>query len=139
VTGLAFARLTSWDRHRPRPVRALIVSGLWFLAAFATHVIDTWAGSAPNVGWLFPGLQLLVFLVAFSVAWDAYDHWQGSAGDTWQRLKELYPLQPVQAGLAWGLPVVGAVLALGQQVSSGTAADFIVSTLQTAAAVVGGR
>ena len=84
LIGVVFAGLAPRLRGGVGPVRALVVSATWFVAAFIIHIVDNWTHQPSPRSWSFFGLELLLFLVAFSVAWDAYvladNPWKSSLG-----------------------------------------------------------
>ena len=83
-------------------------------------------------------MQLLLFMIAFSIAWDACVLKRENLKDTFESLKRGYNIQETRSIVLYAILVLVAIIALGQQVASGSAAEFIKSALASAAAFLGG-
>jgi hypothetical protein len=137
-TGLFYAAVCLRLPGRIGPVRALGLSAAWFAGALVVRVGGTWTGSEPGRSWTFPGLQLLLFLVAFSVVWDSFTMRATSWTQTVAELREAYHLQQTRAVVLYAVPVVLALFAIGEQVRNGSAVDFITAVLNAAPPIAGG-
>jgi hypothetical protein len=138
LIGVFFGSLSSRLPGRVGPIRALIISAAWFATAFAVQLISDWYQHSSSRSWIFSGLQLLLFMVAFSIAWDAYILRRENLKLTFESLKRGYDIQETRSIALYAIPVLVAIIALGQQVASGSAAEFIKSALASAAAILGG-
>jgi hypothetical protein len=121
------------------PVRAVILCGLWFTVGFAFSRVQGWLD--PGSGgrsWTFFGLQLLSLLVAFSVIWDARILDARLSWASLDRLREAYSLQQARSLALYAIPLLLAIIALGQQVASGSGVEFVKSALSVVPAVLGG-
>jgi hypothetical protein len=145
LTGLVFAALSQRLRGRVGPVRALLLSAAWFAAALTVHIINDWTQHSTSRAWTFPGLQLLLFLIAFSVAWDAYTlnpklnnrFDRETLQETFKRLMDAYNIKQTRYIVLYSVPVVLAIIALVQQLINGTGVDSAQSLLNASAAIFG--
>jgi hypothetical protein len=83
-------------------------------------------------------LQLLLFLVAFSAIWDARILDARLSWASLDRLREAYNLQQARSLALYAIPLLLAIIALGQQVASGSGVEFVKSALSVVPAVFGG-
>jgi hypothetical protein len=121
------------------PVRALIVCIVWFAVGFTVNGLQDWL--QPGSGgrsWTFFGLQLLLFLIAFGVIWDACILDGGLSWSSVDRLREAYRIQQARSLALYAIPLLLALIALGQQVVSGNGVEFVKSALSVVPAVLGG-
>jgi hypothetical protein len=129
LTGLVYAMLRLRLPGKVGPLRALALVAAWFATAAAVQAGNGLTGSAGGWSWTFPGLELLLFLVAFSVIWDLCT----LKVSTWKQavdgLREAYRIQQARAIALYAVPVLLAVVTIGQQLASGTASDFVQSAL----------
>jgi hypothetical protein len=72
LAGIIFAGTSTRLRGGSGPIRAVVMSAVWFTATFTVHIFDDWTGNPTGGSWTFFGLQLLLFLLAFGVIWDAH-------------------------------------------------------------------
>jgi hypothetical protein len=139
LIGLVFACLNTRLPGMCGPVRALSVTGIWFAVAFACHIVQGWLGQASSgQSWSFFGLQLLLFLTAFSVIWDACILDTKISWSSPERLRQAYNLQRSRAVIVYTVPVLLTVIALGQQVATGNGVEFVKSALSIFPAVFAG-
>jgi hypothetical protein len=141
VTGCVFAALSTRWLGFNGPLRGLAVSAAWFAAALVTHLLDDWGQPSGSTAWSFPGFELVLFLIAFAVVWDAWIlHEDDQANREWrdilQRLREAYNVTRARAVVGYATPVLLAVVALGQQVANGTAEDVVTNTLHALGALL---
>ena len=144
LTGWLYGLLLPFLPGRVGPVKALWLSGAWFAASVPVVILDIWTGADPGRVWLFPGLQLLVFLTVLAVLMDlsTIRAWAGgpSTWDAgWSALLEVYNFEGARKVVLYAAPAVAAVIAIGQQVVSGTGLDFVTSLLSGAQTLFGGR
>jgi hypothetical protein len=142
VIGVFFGALGTRLPGRIGPLRALILSWAWFAVAIVVHIVNNGLHYSADRAWLFPGLQLLLFLIAFSVIWDAYALKQDTLAATVEKLRAAYHVQenqPVRAIALYAIPVLVALVGLIQQVATGSGTDFVTGILNGAAAAFGGR
>lgn len=129
LAGLVYALLKLRLPGNVGPLRALTLAAAWFAAAAAVQAGNGLIGFASGWSWTFPGLELLLFLVAFSVIWDLCT----LKVHTWKQavdgLREAYRIQQARAIALYAVPVLLAVVTIGQQLASGTASDFVKSVL----------
>jgi hypothetical protein len=138
LIGLVFAYINNRLPGVVGPVRALLVTGIWFAVAFVCHIVQGWLGQASSgQSWTFFGLELLLFLTAFSVIWDARILGRLSWSSP-ERLRKAYNLQRSRAALLYAVPVLLAVIALGQQVATGNGVESVKSALSIIPAVFAG-
>ncbi len=138
LIGIVYSALSTRLPGPIGPVRALLLAGAWFAAAVPVHLIDNWIQHSASRAWLFPGLELVLFLVTFSIIWDACVLKQATWAETITNLRAVYRLQETRAVVLYAIPVLLALIALGEQVASGSGTDFVKSVLTEAAAVFGG-
>ena len=138
LIGVFLGSLSTRLPGRVGPIRALIISAAWFATAFAVQLVSDWYQHTSSRSWIFSGLQLLLFMVAFSIVWDAYVLRRENLRLTFESLKRGYDIQETRSIALYAIPVLVAIIALGQQVASGSAAEFIKSALSSAAAILGG-
>lgn len=138
LTGIVFAGVSTRVRGGFGPIRALVISAAWFAAAFTVYVIDRWTQNPTGRSWSFFGLQLLLFLVTFGVIWDAYILSEHPGKDSLNQLREAYKLQEARAVVLYAVPLLLAIIVLGQQVANGSGVEFVKSALNVVPAVLGG-
>jgi hypothetical protein len=142
LTGWLYGLLHHELPGRVGPVKALGLTLAWFAAAAMVEVLDTWSGIEQGRVWLFPGLQLGVFLFALSVLFDVVSlratNPQLSWAQAWKELQIAYKVQRARSLVAYMVPVALAVLAIGEQVVSGTGLQFVNSLLTGIPALSGG-
>ena len=139
AAGVIFSIVNTRLPGRYGPIRAIIFCGLWFAVGFAFSRVQGWLD--PESGgrsWTFFGLQLLLFLVAFSAIWDARILDARLSWASLDRLREAYNLQQARSLALYAIPVLLAIIALGQQVASGSGVEFVKSALSVVPAVFGG-
>ena len=144
LTGWLYGLLLPVLPGRVGPVKALWLSGAWFAASVPVIIIDDWTGADPGRVWLFPGLQLLLFLTALAVLMDYSTVHAWAAGRlswsaTWATLLKVYNFEGVRKIALYAAPAVAAIIAIGQQVVSGTGLDFVNSLLSQVQSLLGGR
>jgi hypothetical protein len=103
AAGVIFSIINTRLPGRYGPVRAIIVCALWFATGFASSRVQAWLN--PGIGgrsWTFFGLQLLLFLVVFSVIWDACILDTRLSSASIDRLREAYNLQQARSLALYG-------------------------------------
>jgi hypothetical protein len=138
LIGVIFAGLSTRLRGNVGPIRALVISAAWFAAAFTVHIVDGWTQNPTGRSWSFFGVQLLLFLVTFSVIWDAYILSEHPWKDSLSQLREAYKIQQARAVVLYAVPLLLAIIVLGQQVANGNGVEFVKSALNVVPAVFGG-
>jgi hypothetical protein len=144
LTGWLYGLLLPVLPGRIGPVKALWLSGAWFAASAPVAIVDHWAGGDPGRVWLFPGLQLLLFLTVLAVLMDlsTVKAWAGGrlfSAANWSTLLKVYNYEDTRKVALYAAPAVAAIVAIGQQVVSGTGLDFVTSLLSGAQSLLGGR
>ena len=139
IIGIFYGLLSSRLPGRIGPVRALVLAGAWFAVAIAVNIVNNVLHYPVNRGWIFAGLQFTFFLLAFSVVWDACALKEKTLKETVDKLRAAYHVQETRAIALYAIPLVLAVVALVQQVASGSSADFVTGILNGAAAAFGGK
>ena len=137
IIGVFYGLLNSRLPGRIGPVRALVLAGAWFAVAIAVNIVTNVLHYPANKGWIFAGLQLTLFLIAFSVVWDACALKEKTLSEIVDKLRTAYHLKETQAIALYAIPVVLALVALVQQLASGSGADFVTGILNEAAAAFG--
>lgn len=123
----SFGLLYRFLPGRGAPQKALALSSLWFAAAGLTEMVQRWTGGPDGRSWIFPALQILVFLTTVGLL---YDHATiRAAGGTWTQLQAAYGVERARPFLAAVLPVALAALAIIQQVATGSGLDFVTGVL----------
>jgi hypothetical protein len=137
VIGVVFSNINNRLPGKLGPVRALIVSAAWFAVGFAFYLVRGWLHVPSSRSWVFFGLQFLLFLLSFSAIWDAciLGSLSWSAFGT---LRDAYSLRKARAVALYAIPVVLAVIALGQQVASGSGTEFVKGVLDIVPPLFGG-
>jgi hypothetical protein len=142
LTGIIFAMLSPRLPGRVGPVRAFVLTGAWFAAALTIQLINYWTYHSIGWAWSFPGLLLLLFLVTFSVVWDAFILNPTLSWGTWMatlsKVAETYKIERTRAIILYAVPVLAALIAVGEQLANGHAAEFIKGLLSLASAAAGG-
>ena len=132
VTGLVFGMLSTRLRGLVGPLRALLLSLAWFAAAFLVDIGSGWTTAPGSRAWIFQGLQLLLFLVAFGVVWDMYS--LRAEGDTPQavltKLGAAYNYTRARAVIIYIIPIILAIIAIAQQIAVGSGTDFVKAVLE---------
>lgn len=142
LTGWLYGLLHHELPGRVGPVKALGLTLAWFAAAAMVEVLNRWSGVEQGRVWLFPGLQLALFLFALSVFFDVVSlrarNAQLSWADAWKELQIAYKVQRARNLVVYMVPVALAVLAIGEQVVSGTGLQFVNSLLTGIPTLTGG-
>jgi hypothetical protein len=132
VTGLVFGMLSTRLRGLVGPLRALLLSLAWFAAAFIVDIGSGWTSALGSRAWIFQGLQLLIFLVAFGIVWDMYS--LREEGDTPQavlgKLATAYNYTRARAVIIYIIPIILAIIAIAQQIAVGSGTDFVKAVLE---------
>src|SRR5207247_804313 len=95
------------------------------------------------IGWLWslPGLLLLIFLVTFSVVWDAYILNPRLGWGTWMaslsKVANTYNVERTGAIIRYAVPVLAALVGVGGILASGNASEFVKGLLKLAGALGG--
>jgi hypothetical protein len=144
LTAWLYGLLMPVLKGRVGPVKALWLSGAWFVASAPVALIDIWTGADQGRVWLFPGLQLLLFLTALAVLMDlstvhAWAGAQQSLGEQWSTLLKVYNFEDARKVIIYAAPAIAAVIAISQQVISGSGLDFVNSLLSQVQSLLGGR
>jgi hypothetical protein len=139
VIAVFYGMLSSRLPGRIGPFKALILAGVWFAVAIVVNLADNGLHFPLGRSWIFAGLQFSLFLITFSVIWDALAFKKSSVPDTINELRAAYHLEQAQTVALYAIPVLLALVALIQQVASGSGSDFVTSILNTGAAAFGGR
>jgi hypothetical protein len=129
LTGLAFAAFSLRVPGKVGLVRALAISAAWFGAASVVQLINGWTRPSGGWAWTFPWLELLLFLAAFSIVWDAYTLKERTWKKTLGPLREGYRIQQYRTVVLYAIPLLVAIVAVGQQLASGSGIDFVKSLL----------
>jgi hypothetical protein len=139
VIAVFYGMLSSRLPGRIGPLKALILAGVWFAVAVVVNLADNGLHFPMGRSWIFAGLQFSLFLIAFSVIWDALAFKKSTVSDTISELRSAYHLEQAQTVALYAIPVLLALVALVQQVASGSGSDFVTGILNTGAAAFGGR
>jgi hypothetical protein len=139
VIGVFYGMLSSRLPGRVGPFKALILAGAWFAVAIVVSIADNGLHFPAGRAWIFAGLQFSLFLIAFSVVWDAISFKKSTLPETIKDLRAAYHLEQAQAVALYAIPVLLALVAVVQQVASGSGSDFVTSILNGASAAFGGR
>lgn len=134
LTGWLYGLLLPVLPGRIGPLKALWLAAMWFATSLPVAVADMWTGNGAGREWLFPGLQLLLFLTVLAVVLDLVTVrvWAASGSrlaDNWSALLKVYNVNNARQIILYAAPAVAAVVAIGQQLVSGTALDFVSSLL----------
>lgn len=136
VIGVVFSIINNRLPGGSGPLRAVVVSALWFGAGIISFAVSSLLHGSLNRSWTFFGLQLFLFLLAFSAVWDACI--LGKLG--WAslgQLRDAYNLNRVRTIALYAAPLLLALLALGQQVISGSGVQFVQSALTAVPSIFG--
>ena len=139
VIAVFYAMLSSRLPGRIGPLKALILAGIWFAVAIVVNAANNGLHFPAGRSWIFAGLQFSLFLIAFSVIWDALAFKRSTVPETIKELRAAYHLEQAQTVALYAIPVLLALVALVQQVASGSGSDFVTSVLNAGAAAFGGR
>ena len=110
-----------------------MLSLAWFAAAFLVDIGSGWTTAPGSRAWIFQGLQLLLFLVAFGVVWDMYS--LRAEGDTPQtvltKLGAAYNYTRARAVIIYIIPELClTMIAIAQQIAVGSGTDFVKAVLE---------
>lgn len=133
ATAWAFGALYARLPGRTGVIKAGALVGAWVLGAGAAEVGNLWAGEGSGREWLFPGLQLVLFLAVLGVVFDRVQ--LAKEGKGWPEVVELYGMDHVRTAIGYVGPVVLAVLAIAQQLASGTGTEFVSSVIDGLSAI----
>ena len=128
ATATVFGLLYRYLPGRIGPLKGLFLSGVWFGAAAVSELINRWAGSDSGRVWTFPALQVVLFLVVLSLVYDYMTI--RAAGGTWADLQTAYGIERTRTAVTYAIPAALAVLAIAQQVASGTGLEFVRGVLE---------
>jgi hypothetical protein len=119
VFGLLYPRLWGYIG----PLKALSLSAVWFGAAAAGEVAARWTDHGSGRVWSFPGFQLLLFTGVLAVAYDLRTLHRRGLG--WRQLQRAYGIERTRDLVAVAVPITLAVVAIAQQLATGTGLDFV--------------
>jgi hypothetical protein len=141
LTGVIFAALSPRLPGRVGPMRAFWLTAAWFAAALPVQVINYWTGHAAGWAWSLPGLLLLIFLVTFSVVWDAYILNPSLGWGTWMatlsKVAKTYNVERTGAIIRYAVPVLVALVGVGGILASGNVGELAKSLLKLAGTLGG--
>jgi hypothetical protein len=132
-TAFVFGALYAVLRGRVGVTKATVIAAVWAAVAGLAVILRGWTDTSIDVAWIYPGLQLFIFLVVLSVLYD-YETTK-LAGGSWRRLLDLYGTHRHSALAAYVLPVGIAAIGLVQQILSGTSLEFATAVLEGAKAL----
>lgn len=136
VIGVVFSLINNRLPGGSGPLRAVAVSALWFGVGIISFVVSALLHGSLNRSWTFFGLQLFLFLLAFSAVWDACIlgklRWASL-----DQLRDAYNLNRVRTIALYAAPLLLALIALGQQVVSGSGVQFVQSALTAVPSIFG--
>jgi hypothetical protein len=136
VIGVVFSILNNRLPGGSGPLRAVVVSALWFGVGIISVVVSSLLHGSLNRSWTFFGLQLFLFLLAFSAVWDACIlgklRWASL-----DQLRDAYNLNRVRTIALYAAPLLLALIALGQQLVSGSGVQFVQSALTAVPSIFG--
>ena len=106
------------------------------------HLLTTWdAGGHTGREWVFPGLQLGLFLLALAVLLDVVAIRRAQPQPDWRRTRDelvaRYHLTTMRAVVLAAIPVVLAILAIGQMAVTGSGLEFVEKLLSSAVGIAG--
>jgi hypothetical protein len=136
LIGVVFSVINNRLPGGSGPIRAVIVSALWFTVGAIAFIVDTWLRGSLGRSWTFFGLQLFLFLLTFSAVWDACILGKLSWSSL-DQLRDAYSLQRVRTVALYAAPLLLALIALGQQVISGSGVHFVQSALTAVPSIFG--
>lgn len=128
ITAAVFGVLYPFLHGRGGPYKAAGLAAAWFGPAAATELLNRWLGHGTDRVWTFPALQMLLFLVALGVSYD-YRTMIAAKG-RFAHLQQAYGLERTRSLVVVSAPLMLALLAIAQQVVSGTGFDFVTSLVE---------
>lgn len=104
-------------------IKAMVLGGAWLGAAAAVELGRLWLDDGTGREWLFPGLKLLLFLMVLGVVYDALT--LEAAGGSWTMLQAICGIERGRDYARIVVPVALVVVALAQQISTGSGLDLV--------------
>lgn len=128
ATAAVFGILYPFLPGRGGPYKAAVLAALWFAPALVTEVVNRWLGAGTGRVWTFPALQLLLFLSVLGVLYDRRT--MKAANGRWADVQYAYGVERTRSLLVVSTPMLLAVLAITQQVVSGTGFEFVTTVVE---------
>lgn len=135
VPSFVFGMLYGVLPGRTGPVKALALTALWFAGVAASTLAGSLLGLGVPGDLAYRSLQLLVFLQVVAVLYDLAT--VRRAGGGWRQLRALYSLRNYTDLGTSLVPALLAVVALAQQLASGSGLDVAETALNGVSAVLG--
>jgi hypothetical protein len=123
VTAAIFGLLYSYLPGKTGPTKALSLGGVWLGVSGIVELGNIIVSQGSDREWLFPGLQILLFLFMVSLAYDYVTIRLAKGG--WTDLQTAYGVEGTRQAMAFVVPAVLAALAVAHQATSGTGLDFV--------------
>ncbi|HEU5107606.1 MAG TPA: hypothetical protein VFT95_03435, partial [Micromonosporaceae bacterium] len=121
---------------RSAGLKGIVFALLWLAGALLMQVVVGWSGGATGQPWLYRFLQLFVFLTVLGLLFDLSAVTR--AGGTWRRLRDILGLRNYKELAVALVPVALALVALVQQLASGSGVEVAESIVDGIAAIVQG-
>jgi hypothetical protein len=135
VVAFCFGALHRLLPGRTGLTKSFALSAVWLAATLAGELTSRALGAGGDQLWLYRSLQLVVFLIALAVAYDLMTVRDGGGG--WRQLRRLYSVESYTDLTGTTVPVVLAVVALGQQLVTGSGADVAEAFLSGLGSIFG--
>jgi hypothetical protein len=135
-TSFAFGVLNGVLPGRSAALKGIVFALMWLAGALLVQLVTGWSGGATGQPWLYRFLQLFVFLTVLGLLFDLSA--VTNAGGTWRRLRDILGLHNYRELVVALIPIALALVALVQQLVSGSGAEVAETIVDGIAAVVQG-
>jgi hypothetical protein len=135
-TSFAFGVLNGVLPGRSAAIKGIVFALMWLAGALLVQMVIGWSGGSTGQPWLYRFLQLFVFLTVLGLLFDLSAVTR--AGGTWRRLRDIIGLRNYKEIVVALIPIALALVALVQQLVSGSGAEVAESIVDGIAAVVQG-
>jgi hypothetical protein len=134
LTAAVFGLLYPHLPGRTGPSKVTVLAALWFGVASFIEVANRLGGYGSDRAWTFRGLQLVLFLLVLSIAYD-YATMTAARGGRIE-LAAAYRIESTRQFLTFAVPAALAALAIAQQVANGTGSEFVRSVIESLPKIV---
>jgi len=125
VFGCAYAHLPGENGM----LKAITLTAVYVVAGGAGALVSSWSGNPPQLGWVFRGWELLLFLSIIGLWLDRKTVISG--GLYWRDVLDSYRVRPARAVVTYLVPLIVSLIGIGQQLLSGDAHTALVEAVNS--------